>query len=93
MFGQTALVVAIRAGHIETVARLLEVPSLNVNIRDIEGRTALMHAAILGNSDIFKLLLERQDVDVNLQDNYGHTALTYALNGMKLSLRHQQKTD
>ena len=87
MFGQTPLIVAIRAGKTEKSASLLKVQELDVNIKDNEGRTALMHASILGNLNIVKLILQREEVDVNLKDNYGYLALTHALEGAAQGLQ------
>lgn len=56
--GSTALHWAARGGHIDCVAKLLEMPNAQVNVQNKLGDTPLHNAAWKGNSEIIQLLLE-----------------------------------
>ncbi|XP_014256373.1 KN motif and ankyrin repeat domain-containing protein 3 isoform X2 [Cimex lectularius] len=77
--GQTALMLAVSHGRIDTVEMLLEAGA-DVNIQDEDGSTALMCAAEHGCIDIVKLLLAQPDCDLSITDYDGSTALAIAMN-------------
>ncbi|XP_073993941.1 KN motif and ankyrin repeat domain-containing protein 2 kank isoform X2 [Rhodnius prolixus] len=76
--GQTALMLAVSHGRIDTVELLLE-SGADINIQDEDGSTALMCAAEHGYIDIVKLLLTQPDCDLSLTDYDGSTALAIAM--------------
>lgn len=76
--GQTALMLAVSHGRLDTVRLLLEAGA-DVNIQDEDGSTALMCAAEHGHLDIIKLLLAQPDCDVAVVDHDGSTALSIAM--------------
>ncbi|XP_075219769.1 KN motif and ankyrin repeat domain-containing protein 2 kank isoform X2 [Lycorma delicatula] len=76
--GQTALMLAVSHGRLETVQLLLE-SGADVNIQDEDGSTALMCAAEHGHIDIVKLLFSQPDCDLTITDNDGSTALNIAM--------------
>jgi len=55
--GHTALMVAVKGGHLKPVLTLLAHPDTDVNAQTHAGRTALMFAAKRGDLDVVKLLL------------------------------------
>jgi len=75
--GNTALMVACKAGYIDIVKLLIILSDYNVNSKDIEDNTALMVACQAGHTDIVKLLLKR-DADVNAKNRWDYTALIFA---------------
>ena len=77
-FGDTALIMAAYHGHIEVVARLLQVESIDVNQAGYKGTTALWCAAYNGHNAVVKYLLAAQGIDVNHANNNGSTALMLA---------------
>ncbi|KAL1129977.1 hypothetical protein AAG570_012921 [Ranatra chinensis] len=76
--GQTALMLAVSHGRIDTVELLLE-SGADINIQDEDGSTALMCAAEHGHVDIVKLLLAQPDCDITITDCDGSTALNIAM--------------
>ncbi|KAE8743368.1 hypothetical protein FOCC_FOCC011020 [Frankliniella occidentalis] len=76
--GQTALMLAVSHGRLDTVRLLLEAGA-DVNIQDEDGSTALMCAAEHGHLDILKVLLAQPDCDVTVVDHDGSTALSIAM--------------
>ncbi len=68
----------ISGGHVALVRILLDHPSLNVNMRGMDGYTALIRAC-QDRPDMVSMLLSRSDTDINLATYYGTTALTYAI--------------
>ncbi|KAK9497875.1 hypothetical protein O3M35_003785 [Rhynocoris fuscipes] len=76
--GQTALMLAVSHGRIDTVELLLE-SGADINIQDEDGSTALMCAAEHGYIDIVKLLLTQPDCDLTITDYDGSTALAIAM--------------
>lgn len=76
--GQTALMLAVSHGRIDTVELLLE-SGADINIQDEDGSTALMCAAEHGYIDIVKLLLTQADCNLSLTDYDGSTALAIAM--------------
>lgn len=76
--GQTALMLAVSHGRLDTVRLLLEAGA-DVNIQDEDGSTALMCAAEHGHLEIVKLLLSQADCDVAVVDHDGSTALSIAM--------------
>ncbi len=79
--GNTALMLAAHAGHVEIVRELLAAPGIEVNKQDNNGNTALMEAAYGGDAGIVQQLLKAPGIDVNKQDSNGITALMEAAYG------------
>jgi len=65
--GQTALMLAVSHGRLDTVVMLLEAGA-DVNIQDEDGSTALMCAAEHGHVDIVKYFLSQPDCDSTISD-------------------------
>nr|CAD7432036.1 unnamed protein product [Timema monikensis] len=76
--GQTALMLAVSHGRLDTVKLLIEAGA-DINIHDEDGSTALMCAAEHGHIDIVKQLLSHPDCDVTFTDCDGTTALDIAM--------------
>uniref|UniRef100_F1KS99 KN motif and ankyrin repeat domain-containing protein 1 n=1 Tax=Ascaris suum TaxID=6253 RepID=F1KS99_ASCSU len=76
--GQTALMLAVSHGKINTTRLLLQC-NADLNIQDEEGSTALMCAAEHGHKEIVKLLLAQPDIDASLSDCDSSTALSIAV--------------
>ncbi|HRJ67817.1 MAG TPA: ankyrin repeat domain-containing protein [Alphaproteobacteria bacterium] len=73
----TALMLAVREGHLSVVSFLLA-HKASVNLADADGNTALMHAVTKASynknsQDIISLLLEH-GADINAKNNKGETA-------------------
>lgn len=79
--GITPLMLAARAGNVETVRLLIEYGA-DVNAADYCGKTPLMYAATLGKgermTEITEILLEN-GAERTAVDNYGQTAYDYVL--------------
>ena len=76
LFGETALMVAVRSNHIDVVRLLLKNKS-NINAKNIHGRNSLMLAVESQNVDMVKLLINN-GININCKDKYGNSALTWA---------------
>jgi len=76
--GQTALMLAVSHGRLNTVSMLLEAGA-DMNIQDDDGSTALMCAAEHGHVDIVKLFLMQPECDPSICDVDGSTALKIAM--------------
>uniref|UniRef100_A0A0N5B147 ANK_REP_REGION domain-containing protein n=1 Tax=Syphacia muris TaxID=451379 RepID=A0A0N5B147_9BILA len=76
--GQTALMLAVSHGKINTTRLLLHCGA-DLNIQDEEGSTALMCAAEHGQKDIVKLLLAQPSIDASISDCDSSTALSIAV--------------
>jgi len=75
--GNTALILASRAGHTLAVQTLLsERP--NLNVVDNDHQTALMNAVKNGHIGVATLLL-KAGADANIPDNFNKTPLYYAM--------------
>lgn len=75
--GCTALMDAVRAGHIYVVRRLLlQEPSCDINAQNKFGITALMFAT--NSEEITRFLLDDMSIDVNIKDIYDQTAFAHA---------------
>ncbi|GMS84966.1 hypothetical protein PENTCL1PPCAC_7141, partial [Pristionchus entomophagus] len=93
--GQTALMLAVSHGKLETAKLLIECGA-DVNVQDEEGSTALMCAAEHGHKPLIQLLLSAPGVDASLYDCDSSTALSIAVeNGHKeigiLIYAHQKR--
>ena len=78
-FGRTALMFAVRLGHVNITHKLLSFPSIDLNKQDEDGYTSLSIAITKGQSDIVSMLLGQKGIDVNLVTHVaGHSALTLA---------------
>ena len=77
--GLTALMLAARGWHTETVALLLD-HDADIEAKDNKEWTALMHAAWGGHTETVALLLDR-GADIEAENISGHTALVQAVLG------------
>ena len=84
--GDTALILAIKAGHNGVAASLLEYLFIDDDVKDKNGLTALMHAAKTGNEAIADLITDIGVADINAKDNDGNTALMYAVSNGSVSI-------
>uniref|UniRef100_A0AAF5Q282 EGF-like domain-containing protein n=2 Tax=Wuchereria bancrofti TaxID=6293 RepID=A0AAF5Q282_WUCBA len=66
--GQTALIMAIKAGRAEVVKCLLRFGA-DTAISDIHSRTTLHHAASINAADIVRILLETEEIEVDAIDD------------------------
>lgn len=76
--GWSALIYASYHGYENIVKRLLEVPAINVNLKNNIGNTALICAASTDHKAIVEQLLKNKSIDVNLRNKNGYTALLEA---------------
>ena len=77
--GQTSLQIACRKGNANLVRLMLEIPEVDVNLKNPKyGLAAIHFAARFDEYDVMQALLESGKCDVNIQDNAGKTALHYA---------------
>uniref|UniRef100_A0AC35TW30 ANK_REP_REGION domain-containing protein n=1 Tax=Rhabditophanes sp. KR3021 TaxID=114890 RepID=A0AC35TW30_9BILA len=74
--GETLLIVAAKAGHINIVRQLIE--DSDVDESDNEGWSALLNAAANGHTDICKMLIEN-GASIDLADLMGWTPLMWAV--------------
>ncbi|GMT15118.1 hypothetical protein PFISCL1PPCAC_6415, partial [Pristionchus fissidentatus] len=93
--GQTALMLSVSHGKLETAKLLIECGA-DVNVQDEEGSTALMCAAEHGHKALVQLLLSAPGIDASLYDCDSSTALSIAVeNGHKeiglLIYAHQKR--
>ena len=75
-YGQTALQLAAKAGHMELVRLLIDHGALKE--RRAEADSALLDTASGGHLEVLKVLRTRSKADVNAQDGQGRTALYHA---------------
>ena len=96
--GFTGLIWAVRdIDDIDAMKLLLDVPSIDVNIKNNLGESALHLAVLEDNVEALKLLLNVPCIDVNIVDNNGQSALHLAvlwnkLEAFKLLLSHLSMT-
>ena len=85
--GITALDIAAYEGNNETVAKLLTIPGIEVDVVTSLGATPLTEAAIFGYTKIIEMLAQA-GADINHQDNHGLTPLHYTniYNNMESSI-------
>ena len=82
--GNTALIIAAKAGMFRNIAYLLR-NGANVNLQNNKNETALMYACYSTNRDYWKKmrvvrLLLKKYPKINLKDNHGKSAIFYASN-------------
>ena len=78
LYGATALSIAAKAGHVESIQGLLRHDKIDIDIPEQDGRTALIHAAGLGHSLIVNELLAG-GASPAMKDQMGGTALLRAI--------------
>ncbi|MBR4682576.1 MAG: ankyrin repeat domain-containing protein [Elusimicrobiaceae bacterium] len=77
-YGNTPLILASDAGHMEIVDRLLQVPGIKVDARRFEtGMTALMYAIVHERTEVVLLLLQHK-ASVKIKDYADKTPLMHA---------------
>ena len=77
--GQTSLQIACRTGNANLVRLMLEIPQVDVNLKNPKyGLAAIHFAARFDEYEVMQALLESGKCDINIQDNAGKTALHYA---------------
>lgn len=62
-YGETALILAIKAGRAEVVKCFLRFGA-DITVSDIHNRTVLHHAASINAADIVRILLETEEIEV-----------------------------
>ena len=67
-YNRTALLLAVRLGHVNITASLLEHSDININQPDSSGITALYLASFKNNVPIVRLLLQKPEIKVNWGD-------------------------
>lgn len=79
-YGQTPLMYACRAGHVEMVQNLLE-RGASINIVSARGRTALFEAILHNREHVVDILLNRKELQINAVNGkeYNRTALILAV--------------
>lgn len=89
--GDTALIAAVRSGHLEVIKLLLDNGAKsNINEKDHQGKTALMYTSggygyEPSQPEIAKLLLDN-GADVNAENKEGDTALSLSLKYTKYDI-------
>ena len=78
-YGETALMIASRKGHLDIVQELVKVEGINVNEKDMGGWTALIYASNEGDLDIVQELVKVEGINVNETNNDGDTARDIAI--------------
>ncbi len=86
--GDTALVNASFAGHLDIVKELLSHKDININKTGNLNVTPLIGASVQGYTEIVKELLKHSP-KLNKQDKYGYTALMYAAEKGYKSIVHE----
>lgn len=74
----TALISAVKGGHIKIVETLLQNKNIGIDFKNFDGEAALHLAVVLGNIEIIRLLLAAEGGDVNIQTLSGNTPLHVA---------------
>lgn len=75
-YGDTALMCAATNGHADMVKLLLQVPGIDVNIKNRAGESVLSGFAspgTTGHENIIKMLLDVPGIDINIRNKNGHT--------------------
>lgn len=78
-YGRTALHIAVENGDSTTVACLLGLKDIDVNICDKDGQTALHCAAAKNSTHIAKLLMAANGINLNAKDALGRTPIMLAI--------------
>ena len=74
---ETPLIVASRDGDLQTVCKLMENESLDVNLSDSSGRTSLYFACKRNHFHVVEKLINHPNIDVNRRPKYGMYAPLY----------------
>jgi ankyrin repeat protein len=69
----------VAAGDEEEIRELLQIPNININVRNENDETPLHEAVKTKNSSVIKLLLGQEDIQVNAKDKQGYTPLSIAV--------------
>jgi ankyrin repeat protein len=65
--------------NINQLTRLLELPDIDINVKQGNGYTPLHIASNYGYNDIAKLLLEKDDIDLTIRNRFHRTAKDEAI--------------
>jgi ankyrin repeat domain-containing protein 50 len=76
--GRPVLSWAATEGFADIVKYFLDLPDVDVNLKDGSGRTPLAWAASNGNLEVVRMLLASEHVDPHLSDSKGRTPLDWA---------------
>ena len=77
-FKATPLQGAIKFGHTEVIALLLEQPNINVNVQSVYNYTALNLACMAGKTEVVKQLQQAPSIDPNIPNDFGRSPLKEA---------------
>ena len=77
-FKATPLQGAIKFGHTEVIALLLEQPNINVNVQSVYNYTALNLACMAGKTEVVRQLLQAPSIDPNIPNDFGRSPLMEA---------------
>eukprot|EP00092_Neocalanus_flemingeri_P021929 GFUD01023786.1.p1 GENE.GFUD01023786.1~~GFUD01023786.1.p1 ORF type:complete len:253 (+),score=68.48 GFUD01023786.1:228-986(+) len=77
-WGNTALMLAVEQGHLETVRELVTVQGIDIGTKNSEGRTALMIAVELGQLDAVQEMARVKGTDFGTVNSEGQTLLEVA---------------
>ncbi|MHB9147312.1 MAG: ankyrin repeat domain-containing protein [Candidatus Amoebophilus sp.] len=85
------------AGNEKKIEKLLQIPEIDINIKNENDETPLHEAAKSNNSAVIKLLLGQENIQVNAQDKQEYTPLSIAIEQSNTasisSLLQSTKTD
>ncbi|ACE06276.1 hypothetical protein Aasi_0909 [Candidatus Amoebophilus asiaticus 5a2] len=73
------LLEAAAAGNEKKIEELLQIPEIDINIKNENEETPLHEAAKSNNSAVIKLLLDQENIQVNHKDKQGYTPLSIAV--------------
>jgi hypothetical protein len=87
--GFTALMLAARNGHLETVEALLEVPKIDTNKKNSYGSNAMHYAAMYAHRDVVQFLRRKGKIKKGEKNASGKTPKELALDEAKDLLQHK----